>query len=279
MGNVDLVRLLVDHNANVNYIQEEFGNTPLILAAFWNHLHIVRVLIEAGAHVNHVDNRGETSLLIAAKKGHTNITKLLIEHGAKLPTNPGLIQIIRNQLEETIGNDFIVEVILGNTEQITQLLEQASPELTYAPDSTGKTALHWAAAQGNDNIVRLLLDHGFTINTQDEEGNTPLHLAARNGNLSTVKLLLARDANATLVNRDGQTALALARQYHHPDVVAFLEGEAGRAVFGRVSRLGRAGGFAWQPEPVGELPAKIAHIIAQFTQAPGHPILPSGSVS
>jgi uncharacterized protein len=270
-GNVDAVRLLIDHNANVNYIQEEYGNTPLILAAFWNHLDIVRLLIEAGADVNHADNRGETSLIMAAKKGHTNITKLLIEHGAKLPTNPELIQIIRNQLKKTIGNDFIVEVILGNTERVSQLLDQAPVELTHALDITGKTALHWAAAQGNDDIVRLLLDHGFTINAQDADGNTPLHLAARNGNLSTVKLLLARGANATLVNRNGQTPLALAYRYHRPDVVAFLEREAGRAVFGRVSRLGRRGEFAWQSTPTGAtLPPEIAAIIAQFALAPGH---------
>jgi ankyrin repeat protein len=128
-------------------------------------------------------------------------------------------------------------------------------------------------------VVRLLLDHGFILHTQDANGNTPLHLAARNGNLSTVKLLIARGTRLTLVNRDGQTPLTLAYRYHRPDIVALLEREADIAVFGRLSRAGRAGGFTWQPTPTGEfLPPDAARQIAQYALAPGY-IPPTGSPS
>ncbi len=133
--------------------------------------------------------------------------------------------------------------------------------------------------QQQDDVVKLLLDHGANINLQNAEGNTPLHLAARNGKLSTVQLLMARGANPALANANGDVPITLAYRYYHPDVAAFLEREAGRVVFGRISRAGRVGEFAWQPAGQQQpLPPEIADIIAQFALAPGH-IPPSESSS
>jgi len=39
------------------------------------------------------------------------------------------------------------------------------------------TALHVASARGNENIVRLLLDHGANINLKSERCDTALHVA------------------------------------------------------------------------------------------------------
>ena len=47
---LDIVRLLIAHGADVN-AQSSSGNTPLMYACAGGHEDVVRVLLEAGAHV------------------------------------------------------------------------------------------------------------------------------------------------------------------------------------------------------------------------------------
>lgn len=56
--------------------------TPLLLAASGGHNEIVRLLLEHGAEVNHMDIMGNTALMYAAAGNHPHTTKELLE---KLP--------------------------------------------------------------------------------------------------------------------------------------------------------------------------------------------------
>lgn len=61
--------------------------------------------------------------------------------------------------------------------------------------------LHLAAANNHEDIVLYILDHlksvkaPEAINCQNEEGNTPLHWAAVNGNTNIVEILIRSGAN------------------------------------------------------------------------------------
>ena len=46
-----------------------------------------------------------------------------------------------------------------------------------AADNTGRTALHGAALQGYDQVVRFLADRGATLDVKDKRGFTPLDVA------------------------------------------------------------------------------------------------------
>jgi hypothetical protein len=97
-----------------------------------------------------------------------------------------------------------------------------------AKDINGKTPLHLAAEQGHVEIVRLLCDRGADIVARDNGGYKPLHWAAWGGHLSVVKELI-EERNAEINARDdaGITALWYARQYHNPDVAAYLVSHGG----------------------------------------------------
>jgi hypothetical protein len=82
----------------------------------------------------------------------------------------------------------------------------ATPGLT---DSTGNTALHYAAAQGHERIGRLLLTKGCPLNLQNADGDTATHIAARNGHVAFIEMLADLGANFHIRNGSSMCALDL----------------------------------------------------------------------
>ncbi len=68
-----------------------------------------------------------------------------------------------------------------------------------ASDSSGKTALHAAAANGQEKLVGVLIAAEANSNALDAHAWTPLHLAARNGHADCVRPLVAAGVNLKYV--------------------------------------------------------------------------------
>ena len=59
------------------------GETVLMTAARTGNLEAVKVLLDHGAYVNAKENyRGQTALMWAAAEHHAGVVKLLLDHGA-----------------------------------------------------------------------------------------------------------------------------------------------------------------------------------------------------
>jgi ankyrin repeat protein len=86
----------------------------------------------------------------------------------------------------------------------------------------GYTALHFAAAAGDDEITRLLLEHHAYIDAEAPARYTPLMMAAREGHESTVRLLLEAGADATLKNSEALTAAQIAERADKPLIAAAI---------------------------------------------------------
>lgn len=98
--------------------------------------------------------------------------------------------------------------------EIIQLL------LSYATDAdldSSRDALNWAAAAGYVNTVKLLIEHGFNVNTTAKHcivGETPLLAACEfkkmnSQRMSVAKLLIEEGANVNARNQNGKTATEL----------------------------------------------------------------------
>jgi ankyrin repeat protein len=86
-GNVDNVKSLVSHGANVNEHSRMMPRwTPLIVAVNANESNMVHYLIGTGADVNLAEGDGKTPLICAVELGDraVPIVKELIAHGANL---------------------------------------------------------------------------------------------------------------------------------------------------------------------------------------------------
>lgn len=87
---------------------------------------------------------------------------------------------------------------------------------------TGCSPLLNAAAKGDVNKIKLLLDQGADVNDEAYFGYTPLMQASSKGHIEAVKMLLDKGANVNGYCSDGWTALSLAADEGHTDIVKLL---------------------------------------------------------
>jgi ankyrin repeat protein len=81
-GDLAKARLLLEHGADVNAIDDEYRATPLGLATRWGHREMVQLLLERGADPNRAGAAWSTPLAWARKKGHAAIATELAAAGA-----------------------------------------------------------------------------------------------------------------------------------------------------------------------------------------------------
>lgn len=83
-------------------------------------------------------------------------------------------------------------------------------------DNAGRTPLHIAALEGQEQSAGLLIALSIDMNLQDDEGMTPLHLAALSKSYRIVRHLLMRGAKKDIENKAGATPLRVAEQIGAP---------------------------------------------------------------
>lgn len=196
-GNLDAVKLLLAHGANVNAVierNEQSGETALMGAAYFGSADMVQLLLDKGANVNFQGVMGETALMYAAAEQPT-VLRLLLDKGARVNA--------RNKRGETA---LLLAVNYPNNVRL--LLAHGA--LVNVRDQAGETALIRAAKYGNSEAAQLLLQHQANPNAQGNQGQTALMQAVSVRSDSVVKVLLAHGADVNLTDKSGRTAVTQA---------------------------------------------------------------------
>jgi ankyrin repeat protein len=109
------------------------------------------------------------------------------------------------------------------------------------------TPLHFAARDGETEMVEFLLARGVDVNAATDHGWTPLHFAAAQGHTFVTQLLLDKKANATAKTDEGHTPLDLAVLRSQATVAELLRRHCDRARSGTVGHDTRRA--ARRPKP------------------------------
>ncbi|KAJ3508043.1 hypothetical protein NLJ89_g5974 [Agrocybe chaxingu] len=141
-------------------VTTEFPSLGLHAAAATGNVGLVEYALDHGQPVNSVLD-GVLPLHAACAGGNVQIVKVLIDHGAD-------VNAPRLPRKYSDKNRDASAPIVG---------------------TSGSTPLHFAAANGNTEVVRLLLLHGAHANRADKHGVTPETLAQEQGWLECAKLL------------------------------------------------------------------------------------------
>lgn len=96
----------------------------------------------------------------------------------------------------------------GDMEEIKALLEEGLP-INAFDDDLSRTPLHYAAIEGHIDAVRYLIAAGADVNAHEEEkiGETPLGAVAANCTLDMAKVLVDAGADPTILGWMAHTAL------------------------------------------------------------------------
>jgi uncharacterized protein len=163
LTSLDLIGMLLARGANVN--AQLTSQQPY------------RAKLDRGTDT--VLTTGTTPLLRAAKAGDVAAVRLLLEKGAdaRLPTKAGINPLmiaagLGTKEEDTTGRS---KTEADAIKTMTLLLD-AGLDINAA-DATGRTALHGAALQGYDQVVRFLAERGARLDIKDNRGFTPLDVA------------------------------------------------------------------------------------------------------
>ncbi|MYD52422.1 MAG: hypothetical protein F4W93_13225 [Dehalococcoidia bacterium] len=135
---------------------------------------VVALLLNRGADVQAIDNRGRTPLHRALNPGHAKrpetVINMLIDYGARI------------DIRAAIG--------LGDAARVTQLLDE-DPSIITTRGTGGMTLLHFAAEYNQPELARMLLERGAAKDIVSDAGDTPFDLASRRGHHVVADILRA----------------------------------------------------------------------------------------
>ena len=226
-GKVELVKLLVEHHADVE-VRNKSRQTVLHVAV--GNCEVVEYLIEKGVDVNALDEEMHSPLCTCLHSSTSpfKTIRLLINKGANCCHScvceqygpwtrcKGLASILRRAVLRA-DVDIVETVIMAGGDPLETNAE-------------GKTLLHSHAdqrypQQGSkkfQRMTKLLVDRKIDVNAQDCGGCTALHYYAREARLEEAALLLKRGAYVDAKRSDGWTALLEAAKDGKRDVMKLL---------------------------------------------------------
>lgn len=202
------------------------GTTALHYAARYNHLEMLRVMIEKGADVNLTEDApaeaGNTPLHTACIHGNAEIAKLLIASGADdtLQNVNGEIPAHLAVMKKRFGGD------LEARQRAALLRELKTLDMAR---NDGKTPLMLLLQDQGINtcqeLLPLFLERGVDVNRRDNRGNTAL--LCNTGTLNQcfkdiIKELIRAGADVNIANNEGNTALHYVLKYSTQDIARFL---------------------------------------------------------
>ncbi|XP_021197048.3 transient receptor potential channel pyrexia isoform X1 [Helicoverpa armigera] len=189
----EVIKILIrEDRENLRTEKKKKIGTPLHRAVELGSLEAVTILIDAKVPLDTGDYKGETALHLCVEKKLKEHLQILASHKVAGKDEPRPIDV-RDSRDRTV----LHKAVLESWEPGVSILIENGADIT-AQDYNQETAIHFAAAIGNVNILNQLLNtekHKIVIDMSNKKGETALFKAVSNGHLECVKCLLEKGAN------------------------------------------------------------------------------------
>jgi len=184
-NNMELVEYLINHGAQsnpvINIKYKNYYHSALLHAFKQGNEDIVRYLIEKGAIVDDKDPDGKTVFIYACEQfneNNKNMLEFLLEKGADIDL------IYKEKEDDELYTPLSMASKCNKIELVKFLLNygaQSNPEITSKYKKYYKSALMHAFKQGNEEIVKCLIEMGGAdINEKDSNGKSIFMYACEN---------------------------------------------------------------------------------------------------
>lgn len=241
MGHADVVRVLLEHGADVNAfpvgednIFDEPEMTPLMLAADSGHFHVAKTLLEHDANPNiQRPSDGKTACMLAISEGFSYsskyfyIAKLLVKHGADIS-----IQDKNGESVSSLVMEYDDSHSIPQLQWLYELMPQRSrPTISSEEENEVDQAdllemLLDAYYDENPEKIEQLLQRGVDVNIKDDEGLTPLMQVASFGEYEIAQILIRYGADVNMTSDEfipkGWTPLMFAIDQKFGDIARLL---------------------------------------------------------
>lgn len=165
-GRTPAIEVLLNHGAITEFREDWDGQTPMALAACGGHLEVARLLADAGANVNHINQSSRTPLDEAATRGKRDffISYLSVAFSWILESHTPLHRAYQR----------------GHFQVVLKLLIQGAN-----PSVQERRLGGWTL--GHSEMVTLLTSFEAKMEAENNNEYTPLRLAAKNRQFGCVK--------------------------------------------------------------------------------------------
>ena len=202
--NVEKVRVLLEHGANVNARSETDRTAFLVAASYPRTVDVLRLLLDRGADIRAQDRASATALALAVRSADVDVVRFLVDRGLDLnalPAGSRRAGFLRNDLPTT---DYVMskaptpnQDLLGiaatwqPAKVVARWIELGADVNASLPQQYARTPLMNAVtseAEGADTL-KLLLEKGANPNAEMTEGERPLDWAIYKGDKAKIQVL------------------------------------------------------------------------------------------
>ena len=202
--NVEKVRALLEHGANVNGRSETDRTAFLVAASYPRTVGVLRLLLDRGADIRAQDRANATALALAVRSADVDVVRFLVERGLDLnalPAGSRRAGFARNDLPTT---DYVMskaptpnQDLLGTAatwqpaKVVAHWIELGADVNASLPQQYARTPLMNAVTSESEgaDTLKLLLEKGADPNAEMTEGERPLDWAIYKGDRAKIQVL------------------------------------------------------------------------------------------
>jgi serine/threonine-protein phosphatase 6 regulatory ankyrin repeat subunit B len=213
--NIEIMSLLLKQSTESINVQDNNGNTALIIASEKGYYDTVKLLLDYNANINIKNKDGNNALMMASRYGRNKTIQILLNHKDNI--NSSILQILLcRKHQQPVSTKFIKENLYVNEVNINQ------------QNNEGNTALMIAINNKFFDTFKLLLTPEVNVNLFNREGNTLAILIPKELNLKWNEFgkcyldLFKRGADFSIKNNKKKAAIYYAKNLYPEDAILGL---------------------------------------------------------